>query len=117
MLLPLWSKVRYTPLTEKPWPNRPTYLNILKYLGFISLVTVLLLGILHVTGVKRLPLPSKAPETNEDPKEADDPLLGTSRGPDIHVPDIPETFETIAVVFYGRKSRTEILDCYLKVSA
>ena len=117
MSLPLWSRVQYTPLTEKPWPNRQTYLNILKYLGFVSLATVLLLGILQVTRVKRLPLLSEAPATSDDPREADDPLLGTNRGPDIHVPEIPETFETIAVVFYGRKTRTEILDCYLKVNA
>lgn len=114
MLLPRWSNVRYTPLTEKPWANRQTYVNILKYLGFISLATVLLLAALHVSGVKRLPIPSSEPAQNDDPQE-EDPLLGTNRGPDIHYPEIPKTFETIAVVFFGRRTRVEILDCYLKV--
>ena len=114
-MLPLWSNVRYTPLTEKPWSNRQTYISILKYLGFISLATVLLLGVLHVSGVKRLPIPSAPPAPNDDPEKEEDPMLGTNRGPEIHFPKIPETFETIAVVFYGRKDRVEILDCYLKV--
>ena len=117
MLLPLWSNVRYTPLTERPWPNRQTYINILKYLGFISLATVLLLAALHVSGVKRLSLPKSDPIPNEEPVKEEDPLLGTNRGPDIHYPEIPKTFKTIAVVFYGRKTRVEILDCYLKVRA
>ena len=115
MLLPRWSNVQYSPLGEKPWSNRQTYINVLKYLGFISLATVLLLGVLHVSGVKRLPLPESGPVTNDDPEKEEDPLLGVNRGPEIHFPEIPKTFETIAVVFYGRKSRVEILDCYLKV--
>lgn len=101
-------------MTEKPWSNRQTYINILKYLGFISLATVLLLGILHVSGVKRQPISNPAPAKNDNPSSLD-PLLGKNHGPEIHYPKIPEKFEVIAVVFYGRRTRVEILDCYLKV--
>jgi hypothetical protein len=50
------------------------------------------------------------------PPAADEPLLGAVRGPDtIVIPQIPKRFKTVGMVFYGRKSRVEILDCYLKV--
>ncbi len=42
------------------------------------------------------------------------PTLGPLR--EIVVPDIPETFQVKALVFYGRRSRVSILDCYLRVS-
>jgi len=52
------------------------------------------------------------------PPAADEPLLGEVRGPDtIVIPHIPQNFKTVGLVFFGRKSRVEILDCYLKVKA
>ena len=41
--------------------------------------------------------------------------MGLVRGPKITVPDIPSAFKTIGLIFYGRRSRVEILNCYLKV--
>ena len=53
------------------------------------------------------------PETlNAEPGEGS---LGSVRGPDIAVPSIPFKFRTVGLIFYGRRSRVEILDCYLKV--
>lgn len=49
------------------------------------------------------------------PPEPVEGMLGSARGPEIIVPEISSDFETVGVVFYGRRSRVEILDCYLKV--
>ena len=124
MILPFFNKVRYTPLTEKSWPRRPSYTVLLKCTGLaISMILLLLTG-LHFSGVKRMlppvsdenvPPESLPPENVPPPSEPADDLLGPARGPEIHVPEIPTTFQTVGVVFYGRRSRVEILDCYLKV--
>ncbi len=156
MLLPSFSDVRYTPLTEKPWSNRRTWVGVLKYAGIVLSATLLVLAALHVSGIKRMTfsnyngdntLPddydsaaaekldsSSPPATPEldtlsppapnkldpppPPPAADEPLLGEVRGPDtIVIPHIPQNFKTVGLVFFGRKSRVEILDCYLKVKA
>lgn len=41
------------------------------------------------------------------------PTLGPVR--EIVVPEIPKSFPVKALVFYGRRSRISILDCYLRV--
>ena len=41
--------------------------------------------------------------------------LDHPRAPTKPIPVIPENFHTVGLVFYGRRSRVEILDCYLKV--
>lgn len=144
MLLPSFSDVRYTPLTEKPWSNRRTWVGVLKYAGIVLSATLLVLAALHVSGIKRMTFsdyngdntlpddsdsapaekldpssPPTAPELDAPPPPAaDEPLLGVVRGPDtIVIPQIPPKFKTVALVFFGRKSRVEILDCYLKVRA
>jgi hypothetical protein len=167
MLLPSFSDVRYTPLTEKPWSNRRTWVGVLKYAGIVLSATLLVLAALHVSGIKRmtfsnyngditlpddydsaaaekldsssppatpeldLPSPPATPELDTlsppaadkldpppPPPAADEPLLGEVRGPDtIVIPHIPQNFKIVGLVFFGRKSRVEILDCYLKVKA
>jgi hypothetical protein len=154
MLLSLFSDVRYTPLTERPWSNRRTWVGVLKYAGIVLLAALLVLAALHVSGINRITFPhyngDNTPPDNYDsaavekldppsspaapeldtlsppavekldpppsPPAADEPLLGEVRGPDtIVIPEIPKEFKTVGMVFYGRKSRVEILDCYLKV--
>jgi len=156
MLLPSFSDVRYTPLTEKPWSNRRTWVGVLKYAGIVLSATLLVLAALHVSGIKRMTFsnyngdntlpddydsaaaekldssyPPATPELDTlsppaddkldpppPPPAADEPLLGEVRGPDtIVIPHIPQNFKTVGLVFFGRKSRVEILDCYLKVKA
>lgn len=143
MLLPLFSDVRYTPVTERPWSNRRTWVGVLKYTGIFLLAALLVLAALHVSGIKRMtfphyngdntlpdkydsaavekldpPSPPAAPELDPPPSPpaADEPLLGEVHGPDsIVIPEIPKKSKTVGMVFYGRKSHVEILDCYLKV--
>ena len=85
------------------------------------MIVLLIVGF-HFSGAKRLlPIekdeqPSPPPSDPSDPEAPEEGLLGVARGPDIIVPEIPENFQTVGVVFYGRRSRVEILDCYLKVS-
>jgi len=167
MLLPSFSDVRYTRLTEKPWSKGRNWVGVLKYAGIVLSATLLVLAALHVSGIKRMtftnyngdntlpehydsaavenfdspsppaaekldePSPPAAPELDSlsspaadkldpppPPPAADEPLLGEVRGPDtIVIPHIPQKFKTVGLVFFGRKSRVEILDCYLKVKA
>ncbi|KAL8717323.1 MAG: hypothetical protein Q9225_005415 [Loekoesia sp. 1 TL-2023] len=42
------------------------------------------------------------------------PKLGHLQQPTAPIPVIPKDFPIIGLVFYGRRSRVEILDCYLK---
>ncbi len=44
-----------------------------------------------------------------------DPHLERLRQPSAPVPVIPQHFRVVGLVFYGRRSRVEVLDCYLKV--
>ena len=62
---------------------------------------------------KPKPIEPTSPSDTTHPKE---PKLSAVRGPDdIVLPQMPSKFKTVGMVFYGRKSRVEILDCYLKV--
>lgn len=116
MILPLFQKVRYTPLTDNSWPRRPNYVAILKYSAIALVSVLLLLAGLQFSRTHRVLLSSPdeggPPPPTTEPEEG---FLSVARGPDILVPDIPQTFEVVAVVFYGRRSRVQILDCYLKV--
>jgi len=102
MVLPLFQHVRYTPLTEKPWRRRPSYVIIIKWLSLATLfIAILLIVGIHFSGLRRtLPTPR---------------LLGVAREPEIFIPALPKDFQTVGVVFYGRRSSVEILDCYLRV--
>ena len=114
MMLPIFHKARYTPLTETSWPRRPSYVVLLKCVGLAIFVIGLLVVGLHLSGIKQiLPITKDRPPPPSEPEEG---LLGVARGPEIIVPVIPKKFQTVGVVFYGRRSRVEILDCYLKVS-
>lgn len=102
MVLPLFHQVRYTPLAEKPWRRRPIYSHILKWLSLATLfIAILLLVGFHFSGLRRI-LPSQR-------------LLGVAREPENYDHALPMDFQTVGVVFYGRRSSVEILDCYLKV--
>ena len=96
-MLPFFRKVQYTPLIDDRWTRRPRYVTLIRYAGAALLVVLLLILVgFHFFG----------PYSGH--------LIAT-RGPDIVLPEIPKDFQTVAVVFYGRRSRVEILDCYLKV--
>ena len=115
MMLPLFHKIRYTPLGENPWRRRPRYVFLLKCGAVAFSVVLLLVLTVYFSGVNRiLPMPGKE-EPPPPPPEPEEGMLGFARGPRIAVPEIPKEFQTIGVVFYGRRSRVEILDCYLKV--
>lgn len=113
---PLFQKVRYTPLGEKPWARRSRYVRVLTYAGIGTFVIMLLIIGLHFFGVQKiLPIPEDGGNHPPPPPEPEEGLLGVARGPEIVIPEIPKSFQTVGVVFYGRRSRVEILDCYLKV--
>ena len=96
-LLPQYSNIPYTPLRDlSPHRNlssRPLSVLIFKILAVIAAI----LGLVFVTR------PLYAPR------------LGHSRDPVGPIPAIPTEFRTVGLVFYGRRSRVEVLDCYLKV--
>lgn len=89
------SLVRYTKLPDvtlgdhaSPRRSRP-----LKYAALVLAILALSL----VTWLLYIPKPKY-------PRELSGPI-----------PTISKDFRTVALVFYGRRSRVEILDCYLKV--
>ena len=94
---PSFGEFQYTRLIDDSWPRRPRYVTLIRYIGAALLVILLLILVgFHFFG----------PYSGH---------LVATRGPDIVLPEIPKDFQTVAVVFYGRRSRVEILDCYLKV--
>lgn len=69
-------------------------------------------------GLKPLSPPAVEKLNPSPPLAADEPLLGEARGQDtIVISETPEKLKAVGMVFYDRKSRVEILDCYLKVTA
>lgn len=92
-LLPRYSNIPYTPLAEQPTPRQRFSKLIIKILSAILLVAAIILTIclLH------------------------NPKLGHLQQPNAPIPVIPQDFRVVGLVFYGRRSRVEILDCYLKV--
>ncbi len=111
MKLSRYPNVHYKILTENLRPWRRVLIVITRLLGVASLLAFLSITTLHLYRArsgKRF-----EPATlNAKPGEAS---LGLVRGPKIAVPEIPSSFKTIGLIFYGRRSRVEILDCYLKV--
>lgn len=89
---------------------------MLRYTGTALFLSLFLIAGIHFSGVKRI-LPTSDGEKPPllPPPEPEEGMLGFARGPEIVLPEIPKSFETVGVVFYGRRSRVEILDCYLKV--
>ena len=94
---PFFRKIQYTPLIDDPWTRRIKYVALIRYVGTALLVILLFILVgFHFFG----------PYSGH---------LVVTRGPHIVLPEISKDFQTVAVVFYGRRSRVEILDCYLKV--
>ena len=111
----MFRKVRYTPLGEKSWRRRLSCEYLLKCAAVAFLIVLLLVLVVYFSGVNQiLPIP-ESEEPPPPPPEPEEGMLGFARGPRIVVPEIPEEFQTVGVVFFGRRSRVEILDCYLKV--
>lgn len=101
MVLPLFQHVKYTPWTEKPWRRRPNYVLLLRCLSVALLGVILLITGIHFHDLKRtLSTPS---------------LSDVAGGSEISPPEVPKDFQTVGVVFYGRRSSVEILECYLRV--
>ena len=96
MILPYFDKVYYTPLTNEAQYRRRSFVPLIRC-ACVVVVAVLLSLIAWL--VFR---PCKD-------------CLGFTWRPDAALSEVPRAFETVAVVFYGRRSRVEILDCYLKV--
>ena len=92
-LLPRYSNIPYTPLSEHPNSRR----------RFANLFLKIFLGVAIVAGVVTSIILSH------------NPRLDPPRMPIGPIPVIPKHFRTVGLVFYGRRSRVEILDCYLKV--
>ncbi|KAL9043907.1 MAG: hypothetical protein Q9214_002920 [Letrouitia sp. 1 TL-2023] len=91
-ILPRYSNVVYTSLNEQPAKRRRyifLLLKILVVLGLIAIAIAFSLS-LHV------------------------PRLGPPKQLIAEIPTLPKEFRTVGLVFYGRRSRVEVLDCYLK---
>ncbi|KAL8704573.1 MAG: hypothetical protein Q9201_002265 [Fulgogasparrea decipioides] len=117
MLSPSLSKVWYSPLNEQTRSRRRRNLVILTF-ALISVVTALFDVAFHISSLKRISLSSddQPPAPSEPgPSDSGDDFLSFARGPLIQVPEIPNTFPIVGVVFYGRRNRVEILECYLRV--
>ena len=97
-MLSYFQEARYTLLRDDPRLRRLRYLNLLKWACAAILVIVLsVIVTLHFLDPHRV-------------------RLGATRMPDVAVSEMPtDNFQTVAVVFYGRRDRVAILDCYLKV--
>ncbi|KAL8905160.1 MAG: hypothetical protein Q9207_002819, partial [Kuettlingeria erythrocarpa] len=95
-LLPRYAHIPYTPLAAEQRPN-PRQRFFAKHVHKI-LAVVLLLVTAVITTVWLLR----------------DTQLERLRQPSAPVPVIPRDFRVVGLVFYGRRSRVEILDCYLK---
>ena len=92
-MLSRYQNVHYTSLIENPSSRRRAFIFISRLLAFALFVTAV--TIFSVVFYQ--------------------PTLEPHRGPDIVVPHIPKDFRTVGLVFYGRRSRVSILDCYLRV--
>jgi hypothetical protein len=92
-MLSRYHNVHYTSLIENTSSRRRAFVFISKLLGFALFITVITVCSFLLYK----------------------PTLGPHRGPEISVPHIPKDFRTVGLVFYGRRSRVSILDCYLKV--
>ena len=105
------SNVQYALLSKSLRPRRRALLVITKYVAIASLLALFSVSTLHLYNVQSGQR-SEPATLNAKPGEAS---MGLVRGPKIAIPTIPSTFKTVGLIFYGRRSRVEILDCYLKV--
>ena len=92
-ILPRYSNVVYTSLHEQPERRRRYLFVFLR----VFVVVALIAGAIAVAVVSHVP------------------RLGSPRQLTAQIPTIPKHFRTVGLVFYGRRSRVEVLDCYLKV--
>ena len=96
-LLPRYSNISYTALRDssphRRLTSRPWMVFILKVLVGIAVILGLAFAIRLFYGPKL-----------DHPRQAVGPI-----------PTIPRDFRAVGLVFYGRRSRVEILNCYLKV--
>ncbi|KAL8688437.1 MAG: hypothetical protein Q9218_005656, partial [Villophora microphyllina] len=87
-----YSNIPYTPLTDYP-PTPRRRLSILRPVFLLSLTviaaTIVLTLFLHDSKLGRLQRP-------------------------LSIPVIPRGFRVVGLVFYGRRSRIEVLNCYLQ---
>ena len=108
-----YANVQYASLTQNLRPGRRALHIIFKLLAVTLCLAILSITSFHLYGIQR-GQHSEPATLNAEPGEAS---LGRVRGPGIKIPKIPSTFKTVGLIFYGRRSRAEILDCYLKVSS
>ena len=92
-MLSKYRNVHYTSLAENTSSRRRAFVFVSRLLAFALFITAV--TIFSILSYK--------------------PTLGPQRGAEISVPNIPEDFRTVGLVFYGRRSRVSILDCYLRV--
>ncbi|KAI4226058.1 MAG: hypothetical protein L6R36_003462 [Xanthoria steineri] len=91
-LLPRYSSIPYIPLAGQPTPRQRFFTGVLRILIIVALTVVAIttICVLYNSPLDHLQRPS-AP-----------------------IPVIPGEFRTVGLVFYGRRSRVEILQCYLQ---
>ncbi|KAL8668499.1 MAG: hypothetical protein Q9168_006874 [Polycauliona sp. 1 TL-2023] len=94
-LLPRYANIPYTPLTDRqqPTPRQRFIKGTFKILLSIALIVASITTFCLVHNAR--------------------PLEHLQR-PLAPVPVIPKDFRTVGLVFYGRRDRVEVLDCYLK---
>ncbi|KAL8681910.1 MAG: hypothetical protein Q9186_001996 [Xanthomendoza sp. 1 TL-2023] len=80
------------PLADQPTPRQRFFKGTLNILASIAIIAIAITAIciLH------------------------NPRLSHLQQPSAPIPIIPKDFRTVGLVFYGRRSRVEILNCYLK---
>lgn len=96
-LLPQYSNIPYTPLAPQeqhpPSRRRRLLYQLFKFLTLLFLTAAIITTACLLYTPKLSPLEQLS----------------------AHIPVIPQDFPIVGLVFYGRRSRVEILDCYLKV--
>lgn len=92
-LLPRYSNIPYIPLADQPTPRQRFLKGALRVLVIVALIvaTITTICMLH------------------------NPPLGHLQRPAAPIRVIPKDFRTVGLIFYGRRSRVEILQCYLQV--
>ncbi|KAL8699556.1 MAG: hypothetical protein Q9201_005939 [Fulgogasparrea decipioides] len=87
-----YSNIPYTPLADQSGPRRRNYWSLLFKTFFVIAAIALIILTL------RLPYYPKLDHLQQPAS----------------IPVIPKDFRTVGLIFYGRRSRVEILKCYLK---
>ncbi|KAI4289861.1 MAG: hypothetical protein L6R35_000863 [Caloplaca aegaea] len=94
-ILPRYANIPYTPLTS-PYTLPPTHHRLHQLLKPVSVLLLLAAAIITTTCLLHTP------------------KLSPLSQPTLPIPVIPESFRVVGLVFYGRRDRVEVLDCYLK---